>query len=144
MCNELEITQCFFSLSLSLNVDTASAGHPTHTQPCLVQIRSSARRPHTWACLRRKRAWAGGAPCACRLAPPCLASCAPGLASHCGGCAAGKSMSPKRGRKKEGRTVTKREREKHIYSPSLSLSTALYMSLSFYWVTNYYVILFDN
>ncbi|KAK6321588.1 hypothetical protein J4Q44_G00085640 [Coregonus suidteri] len=63
---------------------------PTHTQPCLVQIRSPARRPHTWACLRRKRAWAGGAPCACRLAPQCLASCAPGLASHCGGCAAGK------------------------------------------------------
>ncbi|KAJ4927539.1 hypothetical protein JOQ06_015266 [Pogonophryne albipinna] len=35
--------------------------------------------------------WAGCAPCACRLAPPSLASCAPGLASRCGGCAAGKA-----------------------------------------------------
>ena len=31
----------------------------THTQYCLVEIRSPARRPHTWACLRRKRALGG-------------------------------------------------------------------------------------
>lgn len=77
--------RCTHSHTLTHSVDTASAGTPplhhdtppphpppfafliphstippcTHTQCCLVEIRSPARRPHTWACLRRKRALGG-------------------------------------------------------------------------------------
>lgn len=77
--------RCTYSHTLTHNVDTASAGTPpskpwhpppplpvpswslipsslpthTHTQCCLVEIRSPAWRPHTWACLRRKRAQGG-------------------------------------------------------------------------------------
>ena len=42
----------------SLHTHTLTHTH-TYTHCCLLEIRSPAQRPHTWACLRRKRALGG-------------------------------------------------------------------------------------
>ncbi len=101
---------------------------PPHTHTHTHQ-RPNYQAPHL-GMFAKEEAGAGGPPCACRLAPQCLASCAPGLpwaltvgAEH----TAGEGMLPKERERKEKREGSRGKTEKE--SKGMRKVTALYIRI---------------